>query len=191
MGEGQVLEARNGGRRGFRFRRGTRGWKVGARADCSRCEENNANNGRGGGGEGEAGCGETRLTRWIQLHYELDYHLNGNKREMLKYTGASPSRHPSPADLSRRAKMWKRRALLSSARSSVCKWRARNRLAFRGPGEIFCVEEDFGWREGEDLFFLHASLFDARFDLLFRVLEKGFWIRSIFFFFFFGKIALR
>lgn len=22
----------------------------------------------------------------IQLHYELDYHLNGNKREMLKYT---------------------------------------------------------------------------------------------------------
>lgn len=102
---------------------------------------------------------------------------------MLKYTGASPSRLPSPADLSRRAKMWKRRALLSSARSSVCKWRARNRLAFRGPGEIFCVEEDFGWREGED-FFLHASLFDTRFDLLFRVLEKGFWIRSIFFFFF-------
>lgn len=41
------------------------------------------------------------------------------------------------------------------------------------------------------LFFLHASLFDARFDLSFRVLEKNFWIRSIFFFFFFGKIALR
>lgn len=52
------------------------------------------------------------------------------------------------------------------------------------------MEEDFGWREGED-FFLHASLFDARFDLSFRVLEKNFWIRSIFFFFFFGKIALR
>lgn len=41
-----------------------------------------------------AGCGETRLTRWIQLHYELDYHLNGNKREMLKYTGDSLP--PSP-----------------------------------------------------------------------------------------------
>lgn len=26
---------------------------------------------------------------WIQLHYELDYHLNGNKREMLKYTATS------------------------------------------------------------------------------------------------------
>lgn len=44
-----------------------------------------------------AGCGETRLTRWIQLHYELDYHLNGNKREMLKYTDDSlPPSLPSP-----------------------------------------------------------------------------------------------
>lgn len=62
----------------------------------------------------------------------------------------------------------------------------------RGTGLHFAGQARyFAWRRILDggreriFFFLHASLFDARFDLSFRVLEKNFWIRSIFFFFFF------
>lgn len=69
------------GRGGLDFAK-TRSWKAAARIvrAARRTMQTMA---------GTKRCGETRLTRWIQLHYELDYHLNGNKREMLKYTDDS------------------------------------------------------------------------------------------------------
>lgn len=87
------------GARGLDFGE-TRGWKADGERDRARARARIVRTARRTMQTmaGPKRCGETRLTRWIQLHYELDYHLNGNKREMLKYTDDSP---PLPANQSR------------------------------------------------------------------------------------------